>query len=139
MICEGFDAPMDNFPVSAEAQKNKKPVFPLRAKIIDDQGFEVTANDLGAPPIVEVQFVPNPDSTPTDISGEVPPKGQATEGNEFIYSDEGNWEFNLDSANYSAPGEYKVSLRSGDESQYHVGADTGYLVNGRCTTSFIIE
>jgi hypothetical protein len=125
--CSGFDAPMANYPV--KAKKNR--AFPLKMELSDGEGFAVMGGDLVAPPIVQVIFDPAGDDPAVDISDEVVSSGQGSDGNQFVYTDDDIWQFNLKSGNYSAPGLYMVTVISGDE--------TEYTIEPACVTSFEIE
>jgi hypothetical protein len=125
--CEGFDNPMANPPV--KARKNR--VFPLKMKLFDENDFELTDVDLAAPPIVQVLHTPANGEPGTDVSDDVLASGVGTEGNQFEFTEEGIWQFNLNSRSYSAPGEYMVIAVSGDESEY--------AITPACVTSFVVE
>lgn len=124
--CEGFDHPMANPPV--QARKNR--VFPLKMELFDENGFEILGGDLAAP-IVQVIHMPAIGDPGIDVSDDALASGVGTEGNEFIFTKEGIWQFNLKSTSYSAPGEYMVIAVSGDESEY--------IISPTCVTSFIVD
>jgi hypothetical protein len=63
-----------------------------------------------------------------DISDDALSSGQSSEGNQFVFTDDGIWQFNLKSKNYTASGEYMVTAVSGDE--------TEYTIDPACVTSF---
>ena len=126
LSCVGFEPPMANYPV--KAKKNR--AFPLKMELFDD-GFELGDNDLIAPPVVQVIFSPASGGPAVDVSDDVLSSGQASEGNQFVFTDDGIWQFNLKSSNYSAEGEYLVTAVSGDESEYTIAPS--------CVTSFVIE
>jgi hypothetical protein len=44
---------------------------------------------------------------------------------------DGYWRFNLKVSNYSVPGEYLVTVISGDESEYSIGP--------ACVSSFLVQ
>jgi hypothetical protein len=125
--CEGFDHPMATPPV--KARKNR--VFPLKMELFDGNGLELTDGDLAAPPIVQVLHSPAIGDPGVDVSDDALASGVGTEGNEFIFTKEGIWQFNLKSTSYSAPGEYMVIAVSGDESEY--------IISPACVTSFIVD
>ena len=54
-----------------------------------------------------------------------------TDGNIFEYNpDTLMWQFNLKTKNYTAPGTYTITMKSGDENEYLVET---------CTATFVIE
>jgi hypothetical protein len=118
---------MANYPVKAKQNR----AFPLKMELFDGNGFEVLGSDLTAPPVVQVMFAADGGGAAVDVSEDVLSAGQAFEGNQFGFTDDGIWQFNLKSSNYSAPGEYLVTATSGDESEY--------LIDPACVTSFQIE
>lgn len=128
MACIGFHEPMADYPVAAK--KNR--VFPLKMELMDEDGYEISDADLTAPPVVHVEFVAAEiNAEPTDVSGDAYPAGEGTEGNQFVYTDEGVWQFNLKSKNYTAAGEYAITVISGDDSEY--------IIEPLCMSSFIIQ
>ena len=126
LSCVGFAAPMANHPV--KAKKNR--VFPLKMELFDENGFEVTGADLIAAPVVEVIFNPATEDA-YDVSNDVLSAGHGTDGNQFEFTNDGIWQFNLKSTNYSAEGTYDVTVVSGDDSEY--------VIDPSCVTSFIKE
>ena len=124
LSCEGFAAPMANFPVKAK----KNGVFPLKMKLFDADGFEQT-DDLVAAPLVEVIFTATEEVDAVDVSSEVLGGGHGSDGNQFEFTEDDIWQFNLKSKNYSGPGTYAVTVISGDES--------AYVIDPLCVTSFI--
>lgn len=52
-------------------------------------------------------------------------------GDNFAFTDEGTWQFNLSTSNYTAPGTYTLRIQTGDSSEY--------VINPGCITRFIIE
>jgi hypothetical protein len=113
--CEGFEAPMDNYPVSS--RRGNRP-FPLRMRLFDADGFEVTGLDVAAAPVVQVLFSSAPSSEPVDVTSETESRGSASEGNQFVYTDDGPWRYNLALPRGAAAGEYLVTVTSGDDSEY---------------------
>jgi len=124
--CEGFAAPMADYPV--KAKKNR--AFPLKMKLFDD-GFELTDGDLAAAPVVTVLFNSSEIKDAVDIGKQALSSRLGSDGNQFEYTDDGIWQFNLKSKNYKASGTYVVTVDSGDESEY--------TIDSSCVTSFIIK
>ena len=127
MYCEGFAAPMDRFPVKVKG-KGKR-VFPLRMNLFDQDGFEQTDMELLAAPVVTVMFTADGAEEAEDVTGDVLSVKKASSGNQFVYTDDGLWQFNLSSRNYTAKGTYLVTVVSGDEAEY--------LIDPSCVTSFV--
>jgi hypothetical protein len=125
--CVGFESPMAEYPV--KAKKNR--AFPLKMELFDSDGFELTETQIAAPPVVQVMFTAEGGATAIDVSDDVLSSGQGSEGNQFAFTEEGIWQFNLKSSSYTAPGIYLVMAVSGDESEY--------VIEPACVTSFVIE
>jgi hypothetical protein len=123
--CSGFEPPMDKEAV--KVKKNR--VLPLKAELLDVDGYPVTDADITAAPVIQVIF--DSGTAPAeDVSNDALSAGQGTEGNQFEFSD-GTWQFNLKTKNYVAPGTYTVTMVSGDENEY--------VIDPTCTAGFVIE
>ena len=59
------------------------------------------------------------------------PGGQSTEGNQFVFTEEGKWQFNPKTKNYTAEGTYTIKMESGDFLEYAIDPD--------CETTFVRE
>jgi len=127
VTCEGFQPPMSNYLV--KAKKNR--AFPLKMELFDGDGFEQTDAELTAPPVVQVIFAESGGGIPVDVSDDVLSAGQGSDGNQFDFTDDGIWQFNLKSNKYTAEGEYLITAVSGDESEYNI--------NPSCVSSFVID
>lgn len=126
--CVGFESPMNGDPVTVK--KNR--VLPLKAKLFDTGGYTVTDAQIVSPPVIQVLFDDNIGGVdPVDVSDDALPAGLGTDGNQFVFTDDGIWQFNLKTKNYSAPGKYTIIMGSGDESEY--------TIDPTCETSFVIE
>jgi hypothetical protein len=125
--CTGFYSPMAVFPV--KARKNR--VFPLKMELFDSDEFEVEGADLLATPVLQVVFIAAGAITALDVSSEALSSGAGSEGNQFDYTTDGIWQFNLKSKNYSSKGEYMITAVSGDDAEY--------TIDPACVTSFVIE
>ncbi len=126
MSCEGFAAPMDRFPVTVKG-KGKR-VFPLKMELFDADSFALTDVDLIAAPVVEVVFTSSTGGDPEDVTDDLLSVGKASEGNEFVFSDN-VWQFKLSSKGYTASGTYLITAVSGDELEY--------VIDPSCVTSFV--
>jgi hypothetical protein len=124
--CIGFEPPMANYPVVAK--KNR--VLPLKAELLDAEGVLVLGGDLTAPPVLQV-WQGYGTATDDDVSDDALPAGQGTEGNQFVFTDDLKWQFNLKTSNYSGPGTYTVIMESGDPSEY--------VIDPTCLTEFVIK
>jgi hypothetical protein len=127
LSCLGFNPPMANYPV--KAKKNR--VFPLKMQLFDADGFEVTGADVAAAPLVEVMFTAAGEQSAVDVTDDLLNVGHGFDGNQFEYTEDGLWQFNLKSTNYSAPGEYAVTAIPGDDGEYSI--------DPLCVTSFLVE
>jgi hypothetical protein len=127
VICQGFDAPLDRYPV--QVRKNR--VLPLKMEIYDDGGFAVTGNDLTAPPMLQVSYSPQLSNQSADVTDDALSAGHGTEGNQFVFTDDLKWQFNLKTSNYSGAGTYTLITESGDPSEY--------VIEPSCITEFVIK
>jgi hypothetical protein len=125
VTCTGFEPPMDKGAV--KVKKNR--VLPLKAELLDGDGYLVTDSDITAPPVIQVIFQPTVGDA-EDVTNEALSAGQGTDGNQFEFSD-GKWQFNLKTKNYSGAGTYTITMVSGDECEY--------VIDTTCTASFMIE
>ncbi len=125
--CSGFEPPLADGPVTVK----KNWALPLKAELVDGDGFVLEDGDLTAPPVVQVIY----DSgifgdLPLDVSADTLPAGQGTDGNLFVFTGSG-WQFNLKTKNYEAPGTYTITMVSGDGVEYRV--------EPTCEAQFVIE
>ena len=112
----GFAPPLDQ--VAVTVRQNR--VLPLKAKLVEE-GLPITDTDIVAPPVIEVVFSPStPPSDPVDVTDDALIAGLGTEGNQFVFTGESKWQFNLKTKNYAAPGTYSVRMRSGDPAEYRI-------------------
>lgn len=125
--CIGFESPMNSGPVTV----NKNRVLPLKAQLVDQNGLLITDSDISFPPLIQVVKALTGGEPPIDVTNESLPAGLGTDGNQFVYTIDGKWHYNLMTKNFSGPGAYNVSLVSGIETEYQV--------NPSCTATFIIE
>lgn len=121
--CEGFEAPMDKGTVSVK--KNR--ALPLKAKLIDEDGFEVTDRELMVPPVLQVLFT-GPGQPALDVTDDAVPAGLGSDGNQFEFEVD-YWRFNLKTKNWDAPGNYSIRMVAGDS----------YLIDPTCQASFNIK
>jgi len=125
MTCTGFQPPMDKI-VSVKKKSNR--VLPFKMQIVDADGVVQTDADI-APPVIEVDFG---GVISGGIDGEdLLSSGRGDEGNQFSYnSADQTWQFNLNSKQFTALGDYLVTAVSGDPDAYSLAG---------CTATFIIE
>ena len=64
-----------------------------------------------------------------DVTSEVLPAGQATDGNQFFYDEDGYWHLNFKTKDYTAPGTYVLFMDTGDE--------TEYVIDPTCYAEFV--
>lgn len=125
--CTGFFPPMDK----VVTVRNHR-ALPLKASLTDDFGIPISDEDIVAPPVVEVLFSANVNDTPVDVTDDALPVSNSTGGNFFLYDlSTERWRFNLSTENYAASGTYRISLKSGDTSEY--------AVTPSCEARFVIE
>jgi len=124
--CIGFDPPMDKGPV--KVKKNR--VLPLKAELVDADGYPVTNTDVIAPPLIQVMFDSGTGGDAVDVTDDALAAGHGTDGNQFEFSD-GKWRFNLKTKDYTASGTYTVAMVSGDGSEY--------IIDPSCEAVFVIE
>jgi hypothetical protein len=127
VICAGFEPPMADHPVTVK--KNR--ALPLKALVFDADGFALSDADFTVPPVVQVLFDAGTGGDPVDVTDEVLSVGLGTEGNQFVFTDEGYWQFNLKTKNYTAPGTYIVTMETGDDAEY--------VFDPACMTEFVIQ
>jgi len=123
--CSGFDPPMDKGAV--RVKKNR--VLPLKAVLLDENGYLLTDADISAPPVIQVMWNSATAGAAIDVTDDALSAGKGTEGNQFEFRD-GKWQFNLKTKNYTAPGTYTVTMTSGDMC---------YVIESTCTATFKIE
>ncbi len=124
--CSGFEAPMDKGPV--KVKKNR--VLPLKAELLDGDGYPVTDVGITAPPVIQVLFDSGLGEDPLDVSDDALAAGQGDDGNQFVFTGS-NWQFNLKTKNYSATGTYTVTMVSANECEY--------VIDPTCTAEFVID
>lgn len=125
--CDGFLPPMDK----VVTVRNHR-ALPLKGVLTDGTGFTVANFDIAASPVLEVLFSASLADDPVDVTDEALPVGESSAGNSFVYDPSTErWRFNLSTENYSAIGTYRISLKSGDI--------TEYAVDPACEASFVIE
>lgn len=96
------------------------------ATLIDDN--EQYIDDLGitTPPIMQAIFDSAVDPKAEDVTDAALPNGAGTDGNQFQFIGSA-WRFNLRTSNYTAPGTYTATMKSGDENEF-VPTCTGVFV-----------
>lgn len=127
--CTGFGAPFDD---ALSIKKKSKKTIPVKMQLGDENGYNVSDMDVNAAPVINVAFngVTYGNGSTDDAGLEAP--GHSNDGNQFRYSvDDQAWIFNLGTKQFSSPGEYSVSVHSGDESEYTVSA-----ASGQCAQTF---
>ena len=109
--------------------KKKNRVLPLKMELLDEGGFAVTDLDLIALPLVEVDFTGGDPTEPP--SAELLFAAQGDNGNQFAFTDDFKWQFNLRARNFSGDGAYTITAVSGDPEEY--------VIDPTCTAEFVIE
>jgi hypothetical protein len=124
--CVGFEPPLADGPVTVRGNR----ALPLKAELRDEDGIALTDADLGAAPVVQVEYHSGVDASPEDVSDQALWAGQGSSGNAFVFNGD-RWRFNLKVGNYSAPGTYAISMISGDGGEYRV--------DPTCESEFIVS
>lgn len=130
LACEGFQPPLAAGPVSVRKPNR---ALPHKGQLFDEDNMPVGGADLLSSPVIQVLFTPvNGNGVdPIDVSADAVAVGLGTPGNEFVFTEEGNWQFNLKLKNFSAPGLYQVLMTSGDLGEYEIAPT--------CEATFVIE
>lgn len=127
IACTGFESPMNKSPV--RVKKNR--ALPLKAGLFGSDTFARTDADLVAPPVVQVVLAPTVENSDPVTADDVLPAGKGSEGNQFVFTDEGVWQFNLKTSGFTAPGTYTITMESGDSETYYFSQ--------QCNAEFVIE
>ena len=115
LACTGFQPPMASGPVTAKGPR----ALPLKAQLFDADGYEMTDLELAAPPVLQVIFTPAGGGAAVDVTDDALPVGFGTEGNQFEYNLVDHvWQYNLKTRDYTAAGNYTITMVPGDDSEY---------------------
>ena len=124
--CEGFFSPFAE-PLSLSA-KNKRAI-PVKMRLYDYAGNELTDADFAYPPVANVSFMTGNNGAGAESDAAL--TVQSDDSNAFRYdTNEGQWILNLAAKQYSAAGTYTVSVVSGD---------SGFAISslGSCSQDFV--
>lgn len=115
--------------MNAGPVKDKKNrALPFKATLLDSENNPVSDSDINALPVIQVIY--NAGTEPAvDVTDEAIPVGLGTTGNQFEYTYDGKWQYNLKTKNYTASGRYTVTMISGDN----------YTIDPACAATFIIN
>ena len=91
----------------------------------------LTSADLSSAPVLQVLYDAGGGGEPEDVTDEALPAGHETDGNQFVFTEDGKWQYNLATRNYSAPGTYHLSMVSGDDEEYEISPT--------CQASFVVQ
>jgi len=122
--CSGFEVPLNPENVNKDNE-----VLLLKA-ILQEDNTAVSLSMLMKPPVIIVNYFSAPDANPVDVSDKVFSVRFADNGRQFFYS-EGQWEYILSTKSYTKPGTYKISMASGNLSEYVID-EPG------CNASFVV-
>jgi hypothetical protein len=78
----------------------------------------MTDADIVASPVLQVLCNSGAGGDPIDVTDDALPAGEGTEGNQFVFTDEGKWQFNLKIKTYTVAGTYNITISTGDDSEY---------------------
>ena len=109
----------------------KNRALPHKAVLTDSDGYQLTDYDITSPPVIQVEYQSNSEEAAADVTSDALSPGNASIGNQFVINQQGEWQFNLVTKNYTSPGLYKVSMVSGDSSEYSIVPT--------CTSTFSID
>jgi hypothetical protein len=126
--CVGFEPPMAAGR-SVTVKKNR--ALPHKAQLQNAEEYAVTGADITAAPVIQVLYESTSGADPEDVTDEALSAGMGSDGNQFVWTEEGKWQFNLKASNYTATGTYTVTMESGDDSEY--------VIDRTCTATFVIE
>jgi hypothetical protein len=121
----GFDHPLADGAVTVK--KNK--VLPLKAELFNGDGSPITNADLISLPVVQVFFDSGLEPV-VDVTSDALSAGLGTNGNQFVFTGESKWQFNLKTKNYTASGTYTVYMDAGDPS---------YRIDPTCEAQFVVQ
>jgi hypothetical protein len=124
--CVGFESPMASGPVTVK--KNR--VLPLKAQLLNTESNNVTDSDIAAP-VLQVLYNSGTGGDPVDVTDVALHAGEGTDGNQFVFTDDLKWQFNLKTKNYAAQGTYTISMVTGDGSEYRI--------DPMCEAKFVIK
>lgn len=113
----GFDAPMNNGAV--RVKKNR--VLPLKTALRNSLGQYITSEQIpNAFPVIQVLYYGGGSGGAVDVTDQALAPGLGMEGNQFVYTTEGKWQFNLKTSNFTGKGTYTVTIVSGDVTKYSI-------------------
>ncbi len=124
--CVGFEAPMDKDFVDVTNRR----VLPLKVQLVHADGAPVIRSDLLTPPVPRVIYIPAAPAGVENVTEYLLPAGLGADGN-FVFTDEGTWQYNLLTSNFTSPGTYMLRIHTGDDGEY--------VINPGCVTGFIVE
>lgn len=124
--CVGFQSPADK-PIHVK----KNSTIPLKAQLFYIDSSPVVGTDIVSDPVLKVYFKSNTGGGTYDVTGTVHSVGLGTDGNRFVFTTDGIWQFNLKTPGSIAKGTYTLSIESGDKSEY--------LIDPTCKASVVVE
>jgi hypothetical protein len=124
--CAGFQSPADK-PINVK--KNR--AIPLNANLFHIDDSPVVGTDIVSDPVLKVFFKSKTGGGTLDVTGAVHSVGLGTDGNRFVFTTDGIWQFNLKTPGSIAKGTYTLSIESGDKSEY--------LIDPTCKASVVVE
>lgn len=125
--CVGFETQTSNGRGIARSIR----ILQLKADLMDRNGNIVIGTDIVSPPLLRVAMVSAGGSAAIDVTDKALSAGRGTSAKQFVFTSEGVWQFSLMTKNYSTPGTYTVSIRTGNIREY--------VINPTCTTTFVIK
>lgn len=123
LACLGFTSPFDALLDDPKHARHAKllqamlrwsPALDLRASLEDAEGFAMGDADLMAPPVVQVLFTPPDSEEAVDVTAEL------TWRDAFRFTRKGEWRMGLKRHRMRKAGSYRITMESGDESEYAI-------------------
>lgn len=125
--CVGFETQAGNG--RGIARNNR--ILQLKADLVDREGNIVLGTDIVSPPALRVTMAGAGGSAAIDVTEKALSAGRGTSAHQFVFTAEGVWQFSLMTKNFSTPGTYTASIRTGNIREY--------AINPTCTATFVIE
>lgn len=106
----GFQPPMAKGAV--KCKKNR--ALPIKMELFDADGYEITSQDIVNPPVIQITYTSEAGKS-EDVSDSALSVGEGSEGNKFTFTEDGIWQYNLMTKNYTAVGTYTITVTGNNE------------------------
>jgi hypothetical protein len=111
LACRGFEPPLNE----AATVPNAGRVLPLRLHLADTLGLPLSDAEIQANPVAQISYAGDFGDANPNLGG-LKTAGRGAAGNSFVFKG-GNWALNLQTQGL-APGEYTITVVSGDLTEY---------------------